>query len=60
MAMRKLGRFQDAIRDFSRAINLRRADANLFYNRGIIYMEELKQPVNAVKDFKRVLEIAPE
>jgi len=53
------GRFQDAEREYLRALRVDPADADSHYNLGILYDEHLDQPRKATMHYQRYLRLRP-
>src|SRR5205085_1350894 len=58
IALRRLGRYDAAIADFSRALKLRSSDASLLNNRGIVYAR-LRRFDDALADLNQALAVRP-
>jgi eukaryotic-like serine/threonine-protein kinase len=55
----KLGQYDRAVADYSRAIDLDPKFADALYNRGVDYCARLGQPADAVADFSRAIDLDP-
>jgi len=55
----KLNRHEEAIRDYSKAIELDPKDAGAYYNRGTAF-SKLSKHEDAIKDFNKAIELNPE
>lgn len=56
---RALGRFGDAISNYSKCISFNSNYADAFSNRGNIYLEDLNQPEKALSDFQAFIALTP-
>lgn len=56
----KLGKFNDAIKYFSKAINDDSEESEFYFNRGRIYCDYFKKFEVAIKDFKKAIKYAEE
>jgi tetratricopeptide (TPR) repeat protein len=57
---RQLGAFDKAVADFQRAGKVNPKHLQSFFNLGIVYSQDLKNPDAAAKAFNQVIEIAPD
>ena len=57
-ASANLGMYDQAIRDFSTAIELNSKEAGPYYNRGLAYTK-LRQHARAIQDYSRAIELDP-
>src|SRR5262249_43788471 len=55
----KLGRYDEAAADYSRAIDLEPKFVSALYNRGVAYCVHLGQPAQAVADFSLAIDLDP-
>lgn len=56
----ELGQFQSAIEDYDKAISLTLDGAwIIYYNRGLVYCQHLRQQEQGIKDFDEVIRINP-
>ena len=51
-------RLDEALADYSEAVDLNPQYADAFYNRGIVF-EELNQDLDALEDYNRVIALSP-
>ena len=66
--MKALRRIEEAIRDYSKAIEINPQNANAFYNRGLYYLiiiegsalDDLGRKEDAIKDYSKAIEINPQ
>lgn len=56
--LNKQGRYHDAIKDYDKCCELDRLHEEAYFNRGVIFSRQLKQPEKAFKDFEHVLKFA--
>jgi tetratricopeptide (TPR) repeat protein len=54
-----MGDYENAVKIFSGVLKIDANHINTHYNLGLIYMQELNRPKDALYHFKRVLEINP-
>lgn len=59
-AYRETGLYDQAIADFTQAIQLAPADANAYTNRGKVYCYNLRQYEQAFQDFDRAIQLQPD
>src|SRR5262249_50183992 len=55
----KLGQYENAVTDYSRAIELKPQDPDLRVARGDVYCDHLKQYARAIEDFSRAIDLHP-
>jgi tetratricopeptide (TPR) repeat protein len=53
--LNKQKKFQEAVKDYDMCCDLDRLHEDAYFNRGVIYSRELKQPDRAFNDFEHVL-----
>jgi tetratricopeptide (TPR) repeat protein/serine/threonine protein kinase len=58
-AFQNLGRFDEAISDYTKAIELNPKLADAWHNRGALYCDRLGQPEKALADLSKALELEP-
>ncbi len=55
-----MGKYRQALKDYSKAISLNPAYEEAYYNRGGLYTDHLKDYRKAVSDYSRVVELQPD
>lgn len=60
MILRKMGRYDEAIESYDRSLSLAPHNAEAYYNKGNLYMEDIGDMESAIKSYKNALEINEE